>query len=496
MAEVEIPVTTDLKLIYSGSGTLISNLNGIQNGIVLEYSDGSKYVTQRPSMDGLYTPADQSVLDTEGRGIYYWEYAGALYFVNNAVLYKTNYAGPITTTASLSTGTQRVWWAEMQNYLVIIDPENNEGFYLDADVDDTDLQSISDLSFPPNQTPALSLASGVVVLDDTCYVLDTTGAIWGSDLSDPTAWSGTNVITAEVSDDAGVAITKHHDNLAVFGTRSLQFFYDAAVEAPASPLAPRSDISYNIGCASGNSLWTSDDVTYFLGLSETGQIAAYKLQNFELQEISKPTITAVLSNYYSTTNTLVGSGFRYENSDYYVITVLNASQVPQVSIVYNSLSGIWTTWEHATTAIVAFPLMGWTRIPGASFNGGAGIFNTGDVQQVNSAVTPVDSIGVTLANISMVIQIPNLDFETRENKFMSKLRYVGDQTPSSQNLAVQWSDEVISTYNTARNIDTGDLNNKLTRLGKFKVRNFKLTYAGDEQVRIQKLMAEIRKGTT
>lgn len=74
---------------------------------------------------------------------------------------------------------------------------------------------------------------------------------------------------------------------------------------------------------------------------------------------------------------------------------------------------------------------------------------------------------------------------------MSRLRIKGMPTTNSQAMTIQWSDESNNDYNTGRTIDISNPKNKLNRCGKFKTRNFKLSYSGDEQIEIEGIEADI-----
>ena len=500
MAEIEIPVVTDLHIERYGTyGSYV------QNGIIGKYPSGDTYITQRPAVNTIAQPGDEAVSDALGRGIYYWEAGNVLYFVNNDVLYKTDYATAITTTNQVTAGTKRVWFDELDTKVIITNPESNEAFYIDTS-DDEDLVEIAG-SFPA------SIVDGVVVLDGRAYVMTPTGTIYGSDLADVTTWSALNVVTAEKKADAGVLLARHHDNLVAFGTKTIEFFYDAGLPSPGSVLSPREDVSYNVGCADGNAFWREGDTLFFLGITSSGEVAAYRMQNFQIEKISSPSLTSFLTTFKTSNTTVIGCGFSTGVNTHYVLTILDADGAPIESFVYDDLSKTWGIWEHASSEIAKFPLVDWTLSTSSIL--GRGIFKNGDVVEFKDDFNPVDTIGASsyyvtgyidagyfddgstsTDNIPLKIRIGHLDFETRENKFMAKLRYVGDQTTSEQDLDVQWADENHDTFTTARVIEIDKANSKLTRLGNFKSRTFDLSFSGDEQIRIQGLIAEIRKGTT
>ena len=95
-------------------------------------------------------------------------------------------------------------------------------------------------------------------------------------------------------------------------------------------------------------------------------------------------------------------------------------------------------------------------------------------------------------NISMEIVTGQGDSGTLETKFADRLRVVSTPTDASQTVTVQWSDESNNSYNNGRTIDLSNPKNKLNRCGSYKIRNYKMTYSGSEQVEIEGLELSIR----
>lgn len=498
MGEVAIPVVTDLHIESFATGAITTADAYIINGIIDSYADNKPYVMQRPGLDTTLDPDDATpaVADNRGRGVYYWELVGALYFVNNGVVYKDTYdtAGIVTeNTGTFDAGTERVWFFEIGTQLVLIDTENNKGYVIESSADTT-MDVIADADFPPGA--ALTLCTGGAVLNSRMYVMATNGKIYGSALLDATTWTALNVLSAEKDSDLGVHLDRHHDNLVAFGTRTIEFFFDNGNPAPGSPLCSREDISYNLGLADGNTVHRENDDLYFVGVNNTGELAVWKMKNFNLEEKSVGSLSSFLTQSVQIdSRKLVATGFSTGGRSYYLLTVytlVGGTPVvtPTETFGFNDKSNSWTLWEHAAAGVADLPVVAFTKSTGSV--PGRGILSDGDIIRFLDKFTPTDDS----TNIPMTLVFSHLDFDTRETKFMHKLRYVGDQATATQNLGVQWADENHATYSTVRNIDLSSSESKLTRLGKFKSRGFKLTYSGSEQVRIQGLIAEIRKGTT
>lgn len=520
-----LPVITDTQINAFSTGVVQSRGSYILNGTVFKYPDGTLYTTQRPSFSVFNSPSDSLVTDTRGRGIYYW--AGhsidALYFVNNDGIYKGTYGSLIGSLAS--GGTEKVHIAELNGYLVFVDPQGQQMMYIDSAAS-TVVNTMNTGSFPAlPQNNSKTLASGVAVLDKTMYVLATDGTVWGCALNDPTDWTDAlNFVTAEKEDDSGVHIDKHYDHIVVFGRRTIEFFYDAA-NPTGSPLATRQDISHNIGCADPNSVWRNGDDIYFLGIDTSGQIQPYVLREYRPEPIANGTIASFLTTSKSLDSIkTIGSGMSSGGVTYYVLTIYNLNEsgniAPTATYVYNSNSNIWAEWEFAGTDIDNFPLVGYTITDDSRI--GEGIMSGGRLVWANDNYVPVDStlsassVYVTSGyvatgyvitgggvgssnNMTMKVRTDNFDAGNRNWKFAHQIRFVGDSTVNSQDLTIRWNDNnnVASqdTYTGSRTIDISNPLNKLTRLGRFKSRSFEFEYSGDEQIRVIGLDLDISEGT-
>jgi hypothetical protein len=501
-----IPITTSLGIDTFAGGSLSVLSSGVINAIYGKHPDGRVYATQRPSVN-IYEDASATVADAAGRGIYYWAAVGSRYFVNSDTVYKGSYSAPLGVT--MTAGTERVYFFEVGAYLVILDPENNEGWYISSGASTT-LVAISDTDFPPEQTPALQLAKGGAVLNGALYVMATNGEIFGSDTEDPTSWGALNFLTAEINPDPGVYLTDHGQNIAAFGTRTIEFFYDAA-NATGSPLSPRTDVEHDVGTIDHNTVWNDGTRIFFVNLNPSGDMNVSVLQNFQLQKISNTDIDTFITSSVITDSLMMnGSGFTSGGHSYYILTIYYVSGVvvPLTSLVFDATQGTWSRWELMHTGIDDFPLMDLTRSNATL--AGDGILSNGDIVTIADDKNPQDSTeaqiyvvadyvdpgyisdtGSTGTAIDMTIITGPEDFGTRNYKHADNLRAVINPTTASEDLTIQWSDQGNDNYNTGRTLDLSNHNNKLTRCGRFRTRNHKITYSGDEQIEIEALEMDI-----
>ncbi|MEE8208710.1 MAG: hypothetical protein V3T88_07165, partial [Nitrosomonadaceae bacterium] len=477
-----IPITTSLAIDNFSGGVVNVASSSTTNAIFDQYADGRFFATQRPSIN-IFEDASVTVADTKGRGIYFWNAVGARYFVNDDTVYKGDYSAPLGVT--LTSGTDKVYFFEVGPYLVIIDPQNNEGWTI-LDSASTTLVAITDLDFPPNQTPTLQLARGGAVLNGILYVSATNAEMFNSATEDPTAWATLDFISAEIAPDDSVFVMKHQNHIANFGTRTIEFFYDNA-NPTASPLNVRTDISHNVGSINFDTMWMNGDDVFFVNLNPAGDFNVSVLSNFQLQKVSTSNIdTFITSSVITDSLKLVGHGFSTAGRSFYVLTTYfedGTNNVnPLSSLVLDTSTSTWGFWELMHTGIDDCPIVGWTR--STATRAGDGILSNGDIITVSDDKNPQDSTeaqiyvdtdyvdagyisdtGSSGVNIEMILIPGPQDFGIREYKHADNLRLVAIPESTTQNMFVQWSDEGNDNYNTGRNLDLSNHNNKLTRLG-------------------------------
>ncbi len=501
---MRVPVVTDLAIDTFEGGAITTPFSWVKNMIFGKFADGRVYATQRPSFN-IFEDASDTVTDARGRGVYYWNAVGARYLVNNDTVYKDDYTAPLG--ATLSAGTDRVYFFEVGVYLVIIDPENNEGWYINS-ATSTTLTEITSTNFPPKQTPALTLAKGGAVINGTLYVGATNSEIFNSGVEDPTTWGALDFISAELSQDDLVYIGEHNQHVAAFGANTTEFFYDNA-NATGSPLNVRGDISHNIGTINHDTSWEHGNITFFVALNPAGDMNVMALSNFTPQKISTDDIdTFITSSVIKDGASIVGSGFTSTGRAFYVLTIytMNTDVVPVTTLVYDSQFGAWMVWDLEHTGIDWVPIVNWTR--STNTRAGEGILSNGDIVTVEDDRTPTDTIEASLyvesgyisnqadyieetsgsgSEINWEVVTGQNDFGAQNWKTHGDVRVVCKKPTDTLNVSISYADQVNDTYSTARTLDISNMNNKLTRNGRFISRNYKIAGAGGEVVEIEGL---------
>jgi len=490
---MKIETAPDLMIRAFGGATISNKESGIVNGIVT-----SQGTTQRPSIS-----IQVAASSARGRAIYYWTTNSTLYILNDDTIYKNSYATALATT--ITAGTTKCKFLQLGSYLILLDPDDDAGYTI----------TTGDVVAAITGFPA-SLVPGGAILNGYLYVMDNDGTIYNSDLDDPTTITAGNTVNAEREEDGGVYLGKHHDHIVAFGDRTIEFFYDNA-NPTNSPLNRREDVSYNIGCADGYSVWEDGDLTIFIGNDLENGIGVYALSQFGLKKISEGNLDALITKALTVDGySVFASGISAQGHKFYLLTfyVVSTDIVTEATYAYDFTANKWYEWETTVNGASDFPIIDATIRSSQTLRYAEGILSNGDIFTVNNDLLPQDSIAASIyvasgyvvndyivetasdsTNIVMQIRLGQLSGDTNNNKFMDNLAVLGNATASSQTLTVKVSDDNNANFTTAGTIDTSNLDNDLRTLGAFKRRNIELEYQGSEQFYIEGVETNVRPGT-
>lgn len=521
MPVANIPVAVDFVIrAFSGAG-ITEYESGITNGMIQKLGDKIE-VTQRPSIDIFEDAEAASGLDGRGRGVYYWEQNSTLYFVENDTVYRDSYS---TTVGTITAGTERICFYEGLDsignpVLILVDAANNNAKKI------TTAHTLT--AYTPTNFPS-TLVQGGAVLDGYLFFMDEEGIIYNTNLDNVDTMSATDFINSERDRDKGVYLGRHRESVVSFGTRTIEFFYDAG-NATGSPLNRRQDIFHNVGCADGQSVWENGDIIYFVGSDPSGSLGVYKLENYGLTKVSSDTISSYINhNVTKEEFSIVGSGLNAQGHLFYVLTLYTLPMgvatppiYPEKTLVFDTTAVLWGVWSTNINGHAHFPLISWTRRtgghnPSVSARVGEGILANGDVITLGDNMIPLDTIlGFTgyfednyivptyysLASpdtnepIALNIRTGMWDGDTNKLKFQNYVKPTMDETSASYDLVLKWSTstEQEGTFTTGRTLDTSK-RQYARRGGKFTRRNFNLYYAGDEQLYVHNLEIDVTVGT-
>ena len=516
---MKLPIVKSLHIEnFTGTGITVADYFNT-NAIIGEYEDGRMYATQRPSID-IFDDASVAGVSAIGRGIYFWRKADAGVGDRYIVIDDKVYKGSLGTTAIhtfAAGGTSPVYFVEMVNYLVILDPENNAGYWIINSNDEVVVQII-DGSFPGQAgNAAEQLIAGGAFLDGRCYIATESATIYSSGAS-PADWDSLDTISAEREADRAIFIDKHLDHIVLFGSRTIEFFYNAGNPAGQSPLSKRQDISHNVGMLQGDASWREGDNIYFVGVYPSGPLQVLRLSQFKLESISTPEIESYISNARLVEDAnLFSSGFSSGKRTFYILTfyrLLSGVVTPSITLVFDGIS--WGIWDTDVEGLDKFPLLGWTIRSGSAARSGEGIMFNGDLVTIRDDFIPTEtvlasayfeSVGATEyiqdgyyvssggagVNVVMTVRTGPFDGDTNYWKFGHTLEVVGDETAGAVTALVKWADGNSVTFNAGRTVNL-DKKEKITRLGRFKRRNHEVVIDIDEQYRIEALEMQLTEG--
>lgn len=203
----------------------------------------------------------------------------------------------------------------------------------------TTCTEVTDVDLPSPHQPFPIYLNGYLFLIET-----NTANIWNSDNDDPTAWSADSFIQAEINSDKAVRLLKAKNYLVCLGTTSAEYFWDAGVAPPSSPLERNDSPVRQVGYASN--LCTIGDTTYFVGQDEKQNLAVFSINSFKIEPISTSVVERTLQPYSSTSN---GKGDVSLNKDGFSISVdghtFYCLVTSQTTWMYDIEEKLWYEWK-------------------------------------------------------------------------------------------------------------------------------------------------------
>lgn len=506
---IRIPLAVDLNIEQFAGPTVTQFSSFMKNAVVEKVGpepDTKLFVRHRPAFTLVN---DNPTAKVAGRGIFFWEDNSTLYYVNSDTVYRGDYASVGTITAS----TKKCYFTQVGTRILMTDPANNQAWTITTA---HALAQITDADFPA------TLADGAVTLNGVGYVLAENGDIYGSDSENAASWQALNVLNAERQPDGGIYIGPHYDHIVVFGSRTIEFFYDNA-NPSGSALQRRTDVFHNVGAISGESIWQVGDAIYFLGTEAKGSVNVYKLEGFQLEKISSTGLNTYLTNLlYRSGKGVLFSGFQAQGKTYVLVTPYNTA-TPSYSdgyytFVYCPETGFWY-WFTSDLSYVgdssSLTIVDWTLRTGASNSLGRGITSAGNVVSIYDVLGATDLedlvayvesdywvVGYSENDTSVTIAIPLVirtgpqDGGTNKYKFGRFLELVGDIADSTANITIKWSDTSSSDASFTGGNRPLDLSikQKLSRLGRFIRRSHQLEYSNSQPIRLEAIELDIALG--
>lgn len=533
MSTERISLVTNLDPEVQGSGSVVLDKSqGSINLLYSTYPDGRPYVETRASLVGYARDGETR----QPRGCYYWEEVGALVIATSNRLLRGDYGNDI---GAITLGKDRVFFIEYNNpvggkFLFVNDAENNKWWKITTAFALTD-----ETTNLPADLQSVGIAGGGTEMDGFLFLMSKDGRIYHSNVNDPDTWDANNVIPSGRSPDGGIFLAKQGENIVSFGSASTEFFYNAANPAGGSTLNRRNDLAYNTGAINYNCCVSAGSYIFFIGSTSQGTVGAYVMENMKLDYISHDTVDAWLND------TLLQSGFNYQVSAATIgehklafFTAVRPTQFllpfwePIFTVIYDLSTRTWGTFRtglftnpNPSISQQNFPVVDTasrygtgresqtlqlsnsmlctfvrTDLAQDTFSQGAYVTEDGTnagaqdyIETQNGYIQPVGDDEIYPITIQLVTDVWDNGIYT--SKIMPRMAIVGknlaDPPDLSVDMTICWTDDHYTTYSNPRPLSTL-MDRKLTRLGKFQRRAFKIDYTGTNRLRMENIEVTTR----
>jgi hypothetical protein len=445
---------------------LIKNRNTKENELFLVKRDGS-------------TQFIASVGATDIRGMHFWEEQNQLFVAtsDDIYIYNGTSAAIITTlNTAFTTTTGAVGFCEFLY---------DNGTVKVVATDGTTLMTIDSAGTKDTGVPDPDLPTHLpypVFLDGYLFILKAgTADIYNSDLNDPLVYTAGNFRQAEMAADKAQYLRKINNYILVFGSASIEYFWDAA--GTTSPLE-RYDAALKLTGILGGYAAIGNKV-FFIGSDNESVPDIFLLEDLKKTPIGTDAIRRHLGSItIANVTTIKAAVISRSGHDLYVFNTGSACYA------YDIESKLWTrlTWQASSN----FAL---TQAVNAVTGGG---YKTFFSLSGDSAIYRFDSSlyqdnGTTFPCICVT---DREEFDTFNQKTMSRVIVWADKASSSSHGLLQWTDDDYQSFSAGLDVDLFDELPSTQRLGRFRRRAFKWTYTQDQPHRLQSFEVDINMGQT
>lgn len=230
---------------------------------------------------------------------------GTLYAVCGNILYSISSSWVKTSLGTLLSSSGMVSIADNGVQMMIVD--GSSGYIL----------TFSSNTFAQITDPDMPKANNVKFIDGY-FMLNqaNTGRFWITSLYDGFTIDSLDFATAEGSPDNLLAIEVLRRQAWLFGTESIQVYFDSGdVNFPFSPI---NGVFIETGIAATFSLAKADQTLFWLGKNKDGQGVVYMASGYQPLRISTTAIETAIQSY-GDISSAVGFGYQQEGATFYVL---------------------------------------------------------------------------------------------------------------------------------------------------------------------------------
>ena len=158
--------------------------------------------------------------------------------------------------------------------------------------------------------------------------------LWVTSLYDGSSITPLGFASAEGSPDGLIALMVDHREAWLFGTNSVEVWYDAGL--PDFPLTRIQGAFNEIGCAAAYSVAKLDNGLFWLGADARGRGVVYRSQGYSGVRISTHAIEFAIQGY-GVISDAIGYTYQQEGHPFYVLVFPTAN----ATWVYDAATGAW-----------------------------------------------------------------------------------------------------------------------------------------------------------
>ena len=415
------------------------------------------------------------------------EYNNRVYYAGLKSLYWYNAASEVGSSTAFLYGIdyERVFMVAHDNYVVAVEPYYGATGYAGGG---------GGIKYYNVNTSAAGTALATSFFQGICYQ-DGYFIAWNmyndkfyiSSLKDPTTWSLLDFEGAEYRDDKIVVIESLGENLYVFGTRTLEVYYNSGNSD--FPFVRLEGGVFDYGCKAAFSLINVNGVLYFLA----NDLTVVRLNGFSPERVSTAFVEKKWTKYLTVENAYAWT-YSYGGESFYVLTFPTADDAGPLNNAYrygktfvlNVNTGVWHSWIDTTgTTDTQFPVTHCVQIQqykivggedqiiyvgcrgGAYVNTSPGLYTLvkkwdhSVFKLPNALATQIARKIYTINGTSSVeccIYTPIIEAK-RERMFFNEFELYAKEdvgaTDVSPSLTLSWSDDRGTNFSTGRTLSLG-----------------------------------------
>jgi hypothetical protein len=277
--------------------------------------------------------------------------------------------------------------------------------------------------------------------------------------------------------DPLINITRQSNQLVAFGSKTLEFFYDAG-NINGSPLLRTDQLIQQFGLYARDSVDLAEGLICWLAQSEAGQKTVLVMEGFQPKKISTSAIERLIEAD-SSASAAIGNLLRTGGELFYILRTTNNT------LVYNFGSQLWTQWTTGSRT---------------TFWGTYAVDHNGVVYWLNDTDQTIYKFdnGTYLDGsntIPIIIRTNKIDMGNNNRSYCARIDLIGDQNITSSLVTISVSDDDYVTWKMARTVDLSLPRRILYRNGTFRRRAFLIQHSDNAPFRQEALELDLDQGT-